>query len=264
MHSRFDQFRATALGMQLESLIDTAERYLEYAALSRAQVPAVAAIVHDLRARFPEVQDDQTARQFCGSMVADVMRRHRHDVLRPRGRVPGGYFTYGAVWSALPVQRGYDELLEALATMPRELRQQVDAIPEALRHQRPPGTGFCVLEHACHLRDLDIEAFRVRIDKVLDGDAPVLPSVDGSAWAQQRDYMRQDLDAALTDFTTARANLVARLRGLDAEQRRRYGLFDGRRRMTVDDLVESIHEHDRTHLQELDELKGELAVGSAR
>ena len=36
--------------------------------LSRAEVPAVAAIVHDLQARFPEVAGNQVARQFCGAV----------------------------------------------------------------------------------------------------------------------------------------------------------------------------------------------------
>ena len=39
MHNRFDQFRQTALGRQLEALIDHPQRYTEYAALSRAGLP---------------------------------------------------------------------------------------------------------------------------------------------------------------------------------------------------------------------------------
>ena len=258
MHSRFDHFKATALGLQLQALINTPERYLEYAALSRAEVPAVAAIIHDLRAKFPEVEGDQTARQFCGAMVADVMRRHHHEILRPRGRVLGDYFTYGAVWSPLPSRKTLDELLSALGSMPDELARMVDALPVELKTIRPLGTGFSVVEHVCHLRDLDTEAYRDRIERVLISEAPLLASVDGSAQAAERDYQNQKLSSALSSFRNARLSLVTRLSKIKPEDRCRYGLFDGIHRMTIDDLVVSIHEHDRTHLQELDELAVEI------
>jgi hypothetical protein len=76
-------------------------RYPEYAALSRVEVPAVAALVHDLRTRFPEVAVDEFAKQAVGAFVGNVMRASGHTIVR-RGRVPGGFFTYGAIWSALP------------------------------------------------------------------------------------------------------------------------------------------------------------------
>lgn len=258
MHSRFDQFRATPLGRQLEALLDGPGRYVEYAALSRAGVPAVAAVIHDLETRFPEVDTDAAARQFCGAMVAEVMRRHHHDILRPRGRVPGGYFTYGAVWTPLPARKGWAELLAGLAAMPEALGRRIADFAEDERLQAPPGMDFSLHEHVCHLRDLEIEAYRDRIERVLAEDAPVLMSVDGTAWAAARNYPAQDFAAAVAAFEGERAGLVDRLAGLGEDQRRRYGLFDGIRRMTIEDLVADIHDHDRTHLQEVDELAGEL------
>ncbi|MFP3559737.1 DinB family protein, partial [Paraburkholderia sp. SIMBA_049] len=47
MHSRFDRFRATPLGAQLEALIAQPERYVEFAALSRVGVAAIGAIQHE-------------------------------------------------------------------------------------------------------------------------------------------------------------------------------------------------------------------------
>lgn len=258
MHSRFDQFRATPLGRQLEALLDSPQRYVEYAALSRAGVPAVAAVIHDLESRFPEVDGDAGARQFCGAMVADVMRRHHHEILRPRGRVPGGYFTYGAVWTPLPARRSWPELLASLQAMPEALARRIDDFAAAERLQRPPGIGFSLHEHVCHLRDLEIEAYRDRVERVLAEEMPVLMSVDGTAWAAARNYPAQDFADALAAFRTAREGLVARLNGLTRDQRGRYGLFDGVRRMTIDDLVADIDAHDRTHLQEVDELAVEL------
>ncbi|HEY4039150.1 MAG TPA: DinB family protein, partial [Burkholderiaceae bacterium] len=89
MHSRFDQFRKTRLGIQLETVLADPLRYVEFAALARAKVPSIVAISHELGEKFPELTDDTTARQFCGAMVAEVMRSRGHEVVQARGRAGG-------------------------------------------------------------------------------------------------------------------------------------------------------------------------------
>jgi len=257
MHSRFDEFRRQPLGRQLEHLIDTPARYLEYAALSRASVPAITAIVHELQDRFPEVNEDLTARQFCGALVADIMRRRGHTLVQPRGRVPGGYFTFGTVWSPRPVPVAFEERLVALGRMPEALEQNITPLKPGLTGVRPQGTGFSALEHACHLRDLD-RVFHERLEAILTYEAPVLPSVDGTALAVERRYHAQDLEEALNQFRMNRQELVAAFARLSEDERRRYGLFDGIARVTVDQLIQEIDQHDRTHLLELDELRESL------
>lgn len=257
MHSRFDEFRATPLGQQLEALIDAPGRYAEYAALSRAGVPAVAAVVHDLQSRFPEVVASHTARQFCGAMVADVMRRHHHEILRPRGRVPGDLLTYGAVWTPLPEVIPFPALLEALRRMPEEIAALYARIPTGQSGQRPPGSGLAAGEHLCHLRDLD-EIYRTRVERILREDLPDLPSVNGQVLADERNYRAQDPMQALQAFRDGRQALVSVLEEATPDQRCRTGLRDGVRRVTLLEVVEDIHHHDQTHVQELHDLMAEL------
>jgi len=261
MHSRFNTFRQTPLGAQLEQLIDSPERYLEYAALSRAEVPAVAAIVHDLRSRFPEVADDDTARQFCGAVVGEVMRRHQHDVLRPRGRVPGGYFTYGVVWTPQPLRLTWPELLDELAAMPQRLAEQVARFSTDATRLRPAVQGFSLLEHVCHLRDLDRDAYLVRFRSMLAESSPTLQRVNGRAWAAERDYHRESLPEALAAFIAGRQMLCELLLSLGEEQRCLIGLFDGISRITLEELAYDLHHHDGEHLLEVEELRGELFGG---
>lgn len=116
MHSRYDRFRKSKLGSDLEKLIDTPERYIEYRVLSRLGIPAVAALVDDLKEQFPEIEFDTFACQFCGSMVGEVMRRHRHTLVRERVSVPGKFFTRGVVWSAKAMPRADDEKTPKAAT----------------------------------------------------------------------------------------------------------------------------------------------------
>ncbi|WP_322094166.1 DinB family protein [Paraburkholderia bannensis] len=257
MHSRFDRFRTTALASQLEALIDAPQRYLEYAVLSRVGVAAVSAITDEIALKFPEIEQDQTARQFCGAMVAEVMRRHGHEVVQARGRVGGTLFSYGAVFSAQPVSLPFAGVIDALATMPERFASLVARVPHALWTRRPQGTGFSLLEHACHLRDLDA-VFAARFSAVRKADLPLIESVDGTTIAQERNYMAQDLASARDEFAANRQRLCTSLKRLTPEQLARCGLRDGVRRMTLEELVRELLDHDRTHALELEELEHEL------
>lgn len=260
MHSRFDEFRRTPLGAQLEALFDAPHRYAEFAVLARAGVPSVVAITHELATKFPEAVEDTSARQFCGAMVAEVMRMHGHEIVQARGRADARVFTYGAVFSAQPVLRDVPALADAFERFPARVADVVGRIPAARATRRPEGTGFCLVEHVCHLRDLDA-VFARRIRTVLAEELPVLKSVDGTALAERRQYRRERPSDALAGFRRSRARLVALVRGLDPGMLQRCGLRDGRRRMSVEDLVREAADHDAEHAQELDELAAELVGG---
>jgi len=129
MHSRFNELRKTALGQELESLLSSSKKYVEYAALSRAGLPAIAAAVHEIEEQFPVVRSDQAARQFCGAVVGEVMRDAGHEILRPRGRVIGNLFTYGTVWTPFPIQKDTDQIVKSMSGVPRRLSAMLGGIP---------------------------------------------------------------------------------------------------------------------------------------
>ncbi|EEA03520.1 conserved hypothetical protein [Burkholderia sp. H160] len=262
MHSRFDRFRTTPLGEQLEALIGSPQRYIEFAALSRVGVAAIAAVADELAHKFPEIAQDTTARQFCGAMVAEVMRSHSHEVVQARGRVGGALFSYGAVFSPYPNRLSFSEVIDALSVTPDKLAGVVSRIPMAVWRKRPKGTGFALVEHACHLRDLDA-VFAQRIRAIRTEDLPTIVSVDGTALAAELNYLDQDLDDAIKAFRHSRARLCTSLRKLRPEQLARCGLRDGVWRMTLEELVRELLDHDRTHLLELDELDDELKQAEA-
>jgi hypothetical protein len=148
-------------------------------------------------------------------------------------------------------------VIEALGAMPERFAALVKRVPMNLWARRPQGTGFSLLEHACHLRDLDA-VFAGRFSAVRKEPLPVIESVDGTVIAEERDYLRQDLVAAMGEFGEGRRQLCASLKRLTPEQRLRCGLRDGVRRMTLEELVRELLDHDRTHGLELEELESEL------
>lgn len=145
-----------------------------------------------------------------------------------------------------------------LAALPATLKAILGAIPESQWRTPPKAGGFSLVGHLCHLRDLDADGYRVRIERILTEERPVLPDIDGDQLAVERDYQAQDARAALDAFTATRWAIVGRLGKLDADERRRVGLMAGINEIDVDGLVSVMLAHDSEHLDELESLRAEL------
>jgi hypothetical protein len=142
------------------------------------------------------------------------------------------------------------EALRLLGGMPAFVHAAIaDATAAQLRH-RPAPQAFSLVEHACHLRDLEREGYDVRLQRMLDEDNPALAGFEGDVIARERDYLAQDAAAAAIQFSFSRAALVARVAGLTAAQMARTGDFMGRT-ITVCDLLAMMVEHDRGHREEI-------------
>jgi hypothetical protein len=161
--------------------------------------------------------------------------------------------------------QGPDDFVAALAdlaAMPQHLATIVAAIPSAQWKTRPAAGGFSLVEHVCHLRDIEIEGYRARIERMLAEATPYLPDLDGDRLARERNYPSQDLRAAERAFAETRATLVLQLAALMPEERRRAGMLEGVGRITLADLAATMRQHDREHLAELAALRTEVAGGS--
>jgi hypothetical protein len=153
----------------------------------------------------------------------------------------------------------FAEALELLGAMPEFLEGAVARVPaEALAWKPSPGE-FSLVEHACHLRDLEREGYLVRVRRLLAEALPKLEDFDGAAVAGERRYLAQDAHEAAGDFALARAELLARLRAVTPADLAREGEFAGRR-ICLADLASMMVEHDREHRDEVTRL---MAAGSS-
>ncbi len=153
----------------------------------------------------------------------------------------------------------FARLLADLAAMPTRFAEIVASIPPARWQIRAKDGNFSLQEHACHLRDIETEAYRARLERMLAETTPTLPDVDGGRLARERDYHRRDLARAQAVFAAVRADMVQRLAGLSADQRRRTGVMEGVGEITIEGLVAKMLEHDAEHLSDLAQLCRELA-----
>ncbi len=146
----------------------------------------------------------------------------------------------------------------SLGAMPAKLKEIVASLPQAAWRSKPAGGGFSLVEHVCHLRDIDGDGYRLRLERMLTEQRPTLPDLDGDALARERAYQSADLATALASFTTTRLAIVARLAKLSPEERRRTGLMAGKTEITVEGLVEIMTAHDSEHLDQLNDLVREI------
>ena len=145
------------------------------------------------------------------------------------------------------------ELVSRLHAMPALLEDCAQALPRP-EWTRQPGPGlFSLVEHCCHLRDLEEEGYTLRIRRLLREENPLLADFDGAAVARARDYRRQDLSLALNALDLARRQNVAVLTELPAEAFRRRGRM-GDAEVTLERLTAMMLEHDASHRQELEDL----------
>ena len=115
-----------------------------------------------------------------------------------------------------------------------------------------------MVEHLCHLADLESEGYGARIERLLTEEEPEWGDFDGEQIARERRYLEQDAEIALQRFADARARNVARLRATPAEDMERRGRQEGLGEVTLARVVEMMLEHDRVHAADIKTLLKEL------
>ena len=146
------------------------------------------------------------------------------------------------------------ELVSRLHAMPALLEDCAKALPRT-EWTRQPGPGlFSLVEHCCHLRDLEEEGYALRLRRMLRENGPVLEDFDGGAVAAGRAYPAQDLTKAAQAFAEARSRNLLVLAGLDRDALARTARFGEHGTITVVRLAELMAEHDAGHHTELQDL----------
>jgi len=153
------------------------------------------------------------------------------------------------------MNRGMDN--SDLARMPKLLERAAEGLSDERLRFTPEGAEFSFVGQACHLRDLEVEGYGVRIRRILTEDDPALANFDGAAVAAERNYDAQDFGEALAAFRDAREANLRAVEGLTDEQFARTGVFDGSKKVTLVDVLAMMREHDAEHAEQLNALRPE-------
>ena len=165
-----------------------------------------------------------------------------------------------------PVAYGLERMERTVGDILAAIRGQSDAILS----RRPAPTSWAVTEVICHLRDIE-ELFMIRFRTMLATDEPkflvlgempnnppewgIVPGdplpLDPDRWAEERQYLRNDMSAALAALRGRREEALAFLNRLTSAQWRRGSIHATLGRMTFEDWVALVAAHDDNHLDQL-------------
>ena len=153
----------------------------------------------------------------------------------------------------------FQDVLASLAQTPAKLSHLIEGISVQNLRMKNSADEFSAVEHICHLRDIEVEGYSDRILRLLHEKQPVLPDIDGSWLAIERDYNNQDAAQALEEFVAARTRNVDILRELNPEKLARGGTLEGVGAISLERLLEMMNEHDEEHINELQIIRRRIA-----
>jgi hypothetical protein len=151
-----------------------------------------------------------------------------------------------------------ENLLTFLEETPEVIRSLTENLPVRKLRLKPAKEEFSLLEHVCHLRDIEREGYCVRIAKLLSEEQPFLADIDGAKLAVERNYNSQIFDEALSAFTRARKNSLQTIRPLPTESLKRIGILQNVGTITLEQLLSMMREHDNEHLRALSDLRSQV------
>ena len=159
--------------------------------------------------------------------------------------------------------------LHALESFPQSLGSMFLAFPDEARAWRPaswdgvPSEALTAIEQLCHVRDIEIEGYQVRLRRTLAEESPWLPSIDTDALVRDRRYSESHAATVLEQIRDARADTLRLIRTFTAEQLDRPAQFEGYGAVTLRSLVHFLCSHDQQHLSGLQWLLGKFTSRAA-
>ncbi len=146
-----------------------------------------------------------------------------------------------------------DTTLAIIAATPRVARAMLAGLPQGLL--RPSASGeWGPAEVIAHLLDVEGIAFRERMQRIIDEDRPLIPSIDPGGRLAAGGYERLNVGQVLDAFAARRATDVAWLRTLTPQQLERSGQHDKAGAITAGNVFHYWACHDQIHLRQLSKL----------
>ena len=154
--------------------------------------------------------------------------------------------------------------VSALCAFPEQLEKLFSAVPEGYIDWTPaswegiPSESFSPVGQLCHIRDIEIDGYHVRLRRLLEEANPTLASLDSYVLAEERRYSDARPGEILATFRKARGETVATVQRLNDNQLRREGFFEGYGSVTVKSVIHFLCSHDQQHLAGMYWLLGKI------
>jgi DinB family protein len=148
-------------------------------------------------------------------------------------------------------KRPREQRLQHLTRTADDLSAAVKGQSEATLCRRPDGKNRAAKEVVCHLRDTE-EVFGARMEQVPAMDAdPTLVATDPDRWADERQYLVNDVDRALTAFRRRRGETLEIFGKLTGARWEKGAIHPTLGRITLDRFLSIMAWHDENHLDQV-------------
>lgn len=141
----------------------------------------------------------------------------------------------------------YRELIDELATMPLKLQAAAEAAGD------PPDGEWGRDEIFAHLAAAE-EFYHDRVAKLLNENEPALRSFGDAATKRMEELQGRNWQENYQTFGEMRGQIVSMLMSMTLYDWDRRGLHDTLGTISIEDVVESIIDHDLEHLHQLQAL----------
>ncbi|MGA7194166.1 MAG: DinB family protein [Anaerolineales bacterium] len=141
-------------------------------------------------------------------------------------------------------------ILSVMSATPAVLQSLVASVSDLNWPHKPTADEWALVEVICHLRDTEREIHRMQVNTLLEESEPFIPRPDSTVWAKERNYLKEDGRMALQEFTSARLEMLARLKGLEDavwKQKARHAIFGPTH---FQEVIGFMADHDRMHIQQ--------------
>lgn len=143
-----------------------------------------------------------------------------------------------------------EAILAIMTSSPAVLRSMTSSLPEEDWRHGPTRDDWALNEIICHLRDTDNEIHRLQLKLMLEREGAFIPRPESGVWANEREYLNVHGPAALSEFASARLEILQILKTQTEEmwvRKARHAIFGPTSFLEV---VGFIADHDRLHIQQ--------------
>ena len=146
--------------------------------------------------------------------------------------------------------------LSVLESTPSRIAELIGARAAAELHWTPAAERWSTAQIVSHLADSEI-VFAYRLRMILGQPGTPIQAYDQDKWTAALHAHTSDAHASLALMRAVRQSTVALLRGLSDEELDRYGMHAERGKESVRHLIKLYAGHDRNHLVQIEQLRGE-------
>lgn len=146
-------------------------------------------------------------------------------------------------------------MLDEMERFPEQLAHLIERLDDVRVAHRPSTEEWAPVEVVAHLLDTD-RVYAERIARMLGEENPVFVDFDQEAAVEARRGQTVALADTLASFARERAELIGRLRGIEAQQWTRTGRHPVRGVGTVEEYVGILYRHDQAHAEQIREAGG--------